>query len=130
MAAPKLSIELDPGPWDEPKFSSHQAAGGRLTGRVRVASDDMVHCRGLSVRVGWHTEGRGDTDYERCLDRVVFEGEIMPGEQEFPFECTLPEGPMSYVGHYITIIWDVTAQLDLAWKRDPTASRTFFLTIP
>ena len=129
MAAPELYIEIDPGPWDEPKFRDHQAAGGRLSGRVRVKSDDMVPCRRLIVRAGWHTDGRGDTDYEHCMERTLFEGELMPGEQEYPFECTLPDGPMSYAGHHINIVWEVQAQLDLAWKRDPAASSKFYLTI-
>lgn len=130
MAKPTLHIELDPGPWSEPDLLDHRVVGGTVSGRLRMTADEMIECRKLSVAVGWHTEGTGDTDSETVFETTVHEGEIYPGDQEFPFSCDLPDGPISYAGHLINVIWSVSARLDLAWKRDPTAEQLFFLSLP
>jgi hypothetical protein len=130
MAKPVLRIELDPGPWDQSEFVDHRGAGGTVSGHVHLATDETVTCRRLYVTVGWHTEGRGDKDSDSLMDLTLHEGTIVADEHKFPFSCELPVGPVSYAGHDINIIWEVHAQLDLAWKRDPKTTRQFFLTIP
>lgn len=129
MAKPTLDIELDPGPWSEQDLVAHRPQGGTISGTVRMSADEMIKCRKLFITIGWHTEGTGDRDAESVFDQTLFEGEIFPGEQEFSFSCQLPDGPISYAGHLINIIWEVHAQLDLAWKFDPKASRRFFLSL-
>ncbi len=130
MAAVTLEIELDPGPWDEPEWADYRATEGTVSGRVKTMTDDPISCRRLVVSVGWHTEGRGDKDQEVVGEETVFEGELQPDQPSFPFSFPLPAGPVSYAGHYINIIWQVKASLDLAWKRDPHTEQTFFLTLP
>ena len=130
MAKPTLHIELDPGPWAERDLLNHRVVGGTVSGRLRMTADEMIKCRKLTVAIGWHTEGTGDTDSETVFETTVHEGEIYPGDQEFPFSCDLPDGPISYAGHLINVIWSVSARLDLAWKRDPTAEQPFFLSLP
>lgn len=131
MAKPTLMIDLDPGPWTDYDLQDHRPLGGTISGRVRMTTDDVVNCRRLYVTVGWHTEGRGDRDSEEIFDLTLHEGELYPGdEHEYPFSCPLPDGPISYAGHLINIIWEVHAQLDLAWKRDPKTTRQFYLSFP
>ena len=130
MAKPVLNIELDPGPWKDPKWADHRATGGRFSGRVIMSSDEAVTCRKLFVRVGWITEGRGDTNTEHCFETTLFEGQVPLNETSYEFSCVLPLGPMSYSGHYINIMWQVHAQLDLSWRVDPKATKQFFLTVP
>ena len=129
MGKPVVSIELDPGPWEEPEMADHREAGGTISGRVLLSTDEPVDCRKVVVEVGWRTEGRGDRDGEMCSSVTLHSGEIQPGDEAFPFEFDLPAGPMSYAGHYINIIWNVQARVDLAWKFDPVAVRQFFLTV-
>ena len=130
MAKPTLDIELEPGPWTEQDLLDHRPVGGTISGRIRMTSDEMVKCRRLYVTVGWHTEGTGDRDSDSILDLTLHEGEIYPGEQDFPFSCQLPDGPISYAGHLINVIWEVHAQLDMAWKFDPKTSEKFYLSLP
>ena len=130
MAAVKLEIELDPGPWDDPEWADYRAVEGTVSGRLTAITDEPITCRRLVVSVGWHTEGRGDKDQEAVGEETVFEGELRPDQPSFPFSFPLPAGPVSYAGHYINIVWQVSANLDLAWKRDPHAEHTFFLTLP
>lgn len=130
MAAPRLDIELDPGPWNDPQWAEFRAAGDSVSGRVLLFVDDLISCRRLLVSVGWHTEGRGDRAEGTCGEETLLEGELHPGEHTFPFSFRLPAGPISYAGHYVNIVWQVAARLDLAWKRDPKAERRFQLTLP
>ena len=104
MVRPTLHIEFDPGPWSEPDLIDHRVVGGIVSGRLRMTADEMVKCRKLTVAIGWHTEGRGDTDSETVFETMVHEGEIYPGDQEFPFSYDLPDGPISYGGHLINVV--------------------------
>lgn len=130
MAKPILDIELDPGPWKAPELIDHRSVGGTISGRIRVTADEMVTCRKLYVTIGWHTEGTGDTNSETAAELTLHEGEIYSGEQEFPFKCQLPDGPISYAGHLLNVVWEIHAQLDLAWKVDPKARHKFYLSLP
>lgn len=127
MGKPLLFLDFDPGPWDDDDRLDHRPAGGTISGRVRMTADDMHDCRRLILTVGWHTEGRGDRDSHHITEISLHQGQINPGEEEFPFRCELPEGPISYAGHLINIVWEVQARLDLAWKIDPKVSRQFYL---
>lgn len=130
MPKPVLQIDLDPGPWAESHLQDHRVTGGTVSGRVRMTSEDMMTCRRLTVEIGWHTEGTGDTDRDSVFETELHTGEIYPGEHEYAFSCQLPDGPVSYSGHLLNIVWSVSARLDLAWKRDPTAVQPFFLSLP
>ncbi len=130
MSSPKIEIALDPGPWTEPEFALHWPCRGRVSGRVCVETFERITPRAVRVSVGWRTEGRGDEDSEILLEETLHTGELPIGRREFPFAVQLPEAPISYVGNYIKIVWQVAAHIDLAWKRDPKDIKTFFVTLP
>ena len=125
-----LQILLDPGDCGVPGRPEHFAPGERLTGHIVATVDEPTNCRGLTVTIGWHTEGRGTKDSQPHFEDTLHEGPIEPGGQRFPFVTTLPEGPLSYAGHYVNVVWHVRARLDLAWRIDPKVERTFYLSLP
>lgn len=90
---PQLSIELEDG-------RTVYRPGERVTGVVRWELDsdptDVV------LRLFWFTEGRGTRDVE-----VVAEERFdAPGrEDRRSFELRLPEGPYSFSGRLISLIW-------------------------
>jgi Arrestin (or S-antigen), N-terminal domain len=126
-----LAIELDTASANGrgPDHRDHYAPGEPISGHVLAIAGEPTNCRRLTVEIGWHTEGRGDKDAETHFETTLHEGPIEPGEQRFPFAATLPEGPLSYAGHYVNIVWQVNARLDLAWRFDPKAERTFYLAL-
>jgi len=78
--------------------------------------------RGIDVELTYHTEGRGDTD-RKVVARARHD--VTEGESggELPVELTVPlEGPITYDGRLIRVIWSVTASLDMRMARDPSAS--------
>jgi hypothetical protein len=44
-----------------------------------------------------------------------------------PFRCKLPDSPWSYAGKIVSIVWEVTVQLDIPWAKDIKAVRRFTL---
>ena len=45
----------------------------------------------------------------------------------YSFRFTLPNGPWSYAGHYVNIIWEVDVSIDLALARDLRDQQPFVL---
>jgi hypothetical protein len=129
MATPEIQIEMDPGPWTEGEWVDYRLAGSPVSGRVRIRALEPVRCRGVIVSVGWHTEGKGDTDRAAVFEEIVHQGELSVGEHVFPFAAHLPDSPMSYTGKYIKIVWQVAARIDIALRTDPHLERTFFVTL-
>lgn len=130
MSAPFLDVELDPGPWDDDQWRDYRLAGDKVSGRAIVQCETNLNCRGIHVKLGWHTEGKGDKDQDVYFDQVVHHGELLAGRHEFPFSARLPMAPMSYAGHHIKIIWAVHVRIDIAWKVDPKFQRPFYVTLP
>jgi hypothetical protein len=124
---PEIQIDLDPGPWKEAELRDYRLAGDEIGGRIRIKCDEPVSCRGLVAKVGWYTEGKGDRDEEAVFEQTLHTGELRAGEFTFPFSTKLPISPISYSGHYLTIVWRIEASLDLAWKRDPIAEKVFYV---
>ena len=91
-----------------------------IQGSVTVYPDNDVKCNHLYVILGWHTEGRG-TVYGEQVERLdVYQGQLQAGmPQSFAFRFHMPDEPWSYEGHYISIVWAVTVQVDVPWSRDP-----------
>ncbi len=95
--------------------------GDTLRGVVNWAPEDK-RPRGIDVELTYHTEGRGDTD-RKVVARARHE--IVEGEEggELPFELATPvDGPITYDGRLIRVIWTVTARLDMRMARDPKSS--------
>ena len=78
--------------------------GEEVAGGVAWTLDDAP--RRVVVRLFWRTEGKGTTDTGVADELVIDEPGTM-GRQEFAF--TLPEGPYSFSGRLISLIWGVEA---------------------
>ncbi len=131
MAEPDIRIDLDPGPWTEPEFADYRICGEPVSGDIVIRSEEFLNCRGVVVSLGWQTEGRGNKDSETVWEQRVHSGPIERGETRIRFAAPLPaEGPMSYAGRYINIVWRVAARIDLAWKRDPVAEKVIYAVLP
>ena len=103
--------------------------GDTVAGEISWRPEEETRVKGLRVELLWRTEGRGDSD-----DAVVarFDGDI--GETvgvtgiTVPFSLTLPrEGPMSYDGQIIRILWTVRARADIPWGIDVKAERNIHI---
>lgn len=108
--------------------SAHYEPHQVLQGGVVLRVDRSLNCRHVFVRLVWHTEGRGDRDRGEVAEVDLHQGEIRPGaplREDFHFR--LPEGPWSYAGHYINIIWEVEVSIDVPLARDPRASKRIIL---
>ena len=114
-----FSVQIDGGERFDgiPFFEPQQ----EVAGTVEVAVDAAVECRSLSVRLIWHTEGRGDEDKTAVQEIDIYQGRLEPG---FPvhsaFRFQLPREPWSFAGHYISVIWAIEVNVDVPMGRDLT----------
>jgi hypothetical protein len=94
--------------------------GATLEGSVTITPPADLCCTGVKVRLEWHTEGRGDRDQQKVDEMVVFQG-VLNAEQPavFAFRLSLPDQPWSYAGHYINILWELVADIDLPMAINP-----------
>lgn len=101
--------------------------GGRLKGTVRWAPAAETKIRRLIIKAGWRTEGRGDED-EQEVFRAEHPGQTVPagGLVSVAFEVPIPEdGPITYEGKLIRILWAVECELDIPWASDEEKSGPF-----
>lgn len=120
MAEPTIRIELEAGDWGDPKYERYHFVGGRVRGRVIVDTQQPIDAKDVRVAVGWATQGRGDPDSAVVAAAKLHEGPIGT-TQSFPFSLALPTaGPITYRGHYIQIVWTVTAVLNVRSGRGLT----------
>jgi len=76
------------------------APGERLAGSVRWRLPDDPAW--VALRLYWRTEGKGTQD----VDVVTEERFEAPGRDDRrPFDFPLPEGPYSFSGKLITLVW-------------------------
>jgi len=102
--------------------------GGQMRGTVQITPDDEVRCKHLWVSLGWHTEGRGNPDRKKVAEADVFHGTLSPGiPSSYDFQFTLPREPWSYLSHYISIVWDITVNVDVPWAINPHHTQQFVL---
>lgn len=96
--------------------SMETTCGGEVLGTVLWHSDKQPV--GLRVALRWFTEGRGDRNSADVVTyRWTWEQGI-PAPLQFAFAVPF-EGPCSYDGELLRIIWEVRATLELSWGRDP-----------
>lgn len=81
--------------------------GDKLTGTMEWSNDGTVP-KTVGVRLGWHTRGKGDMDSD-VVEEIPFTP-AASGNQRF--SCTLPEGPYSFYGTLISLIWEVEGYMD------------------
>jgi hypothetical protein len=102
--------------------------GEVIQGSIQVTPPADLNCRHLLARLRWHTEGRGDRDEGVAGQEDLFQGQLRGGVSHYQrFQFTAPREPWSYSGHYVSLVWEVEASLDLPLARDPRASARFIL---
>ena len=90
-----LSVELEGG-----KLA--YAPGEEIRGRATWTLDGDPES--VEAHLFWRTEGKGTQDTE-VVDTVVFEG---PGRADRrQFRMKIPDGPYSFAGKLIAILWSV-----------------------
>jgi hypothetical protein len=120
MATVALELTLRGG--EEGAGYRRYAPGDLLQGSLIVYPDADVNCKHLYARLLWHTAGRGSQYLEKISEQDLFQG-TLPGNmpRSFEFEFVLPHQPWSFEGHYVSVVWKVQAQVDVAWASDPKA---------
>lgn len=102
--------------------------GDTLSGMIDIQPDKLVKCRQVVVSVGWHTEGRGDSNamsmYEDKLPITEISPEIPLQHQ---FDVVLPFEPWSYAGTLIRIVWAIHVKVDIAFGMDMNQYLQFVL---
>lgn len=139
MSDATITITLGGGqPVSTPAFASDQpqelaalrryAPGEVLNGTAYVSMAQQLDCRNLTARIGWHTEGRGDRDEGIAAQLDLYRGVLNPTfPTSYEFSFVVPASPWSYGGHYITIVWSISVEIDLAWRSNPRAIQPFVL---
>ena len=118
----------------EPRF----APGSVISGNVSFTPEAETEVEGVTIAIGWRTEGKGNEDQEtvwdheeefsRELERPAPEASGARGvTMTRPFRCKLPDSPWSYAGKIVSIVWEVSVQLDVPWAMDINASRRFIM---
>ncbi len=100
--------------------------GSRLEGLAQVMPAENIRAKRVIVRVGWHTEGRGDQNSATIGELQIAQGNLSantPVAQAFSLD--LPREPWSYAGHYINIVWDVRVIVDVPLGTDLQAIQPF-----
>lgn len=100
-------------------FGYRFAPGATITGQVALFPEQEVKCRRVTVSLQWRTEGRGTPASQIVAQTTLHEGDLiglLP--QQFPFSLIVPESPWSYDGHYIKIVWELIANVDIPWGSD------------
>ena len=126
MADIDLQISfLPPEPGvEEPVFRP----GETVQGSIQVTPAADVNCRHLFARLRWQTEGRGDQDRGFAAEGDLYQGQLKGGVPFYQrFQFTAPKEPWSYNGHYVSIVWQVEAVVDIPLARDALASARFIL---
>ncbi|PCI39915.1 MAG: hypothetical protein COB53_02350 [Elusimicrobia bacterium] len=101
--------------------ASNQVAGGAVAGQLILQPKEDVRIQASSVSLHWRTEGRGDTN-EAEVSKVDLGalGDLSSRDQRrFAFELPIhPDGPITYDGTLIRVIWEVRVHLDVPWGWD------------
>jgi hypothetical protein len=103
-----MRVELDRG-WSE--------CGDYVSGTA--SWDGPKTPRSVRVTLQYRTEGRGNTD-KADVTEVQLHADNQGYQQ---FQLKVPsQGPVSFDGNLISLIWEVELRLDLKGRRDPTES--------
>lgn len=116
-----FAVELEP---------EARVAGGVLRGRVRLGTRDDPRVAGLrevNVLVRAHVHSDESDEYVVAFrDELSARGVVA---DEYPFECPLPDGPVSRAGHLFAVEWEV--KLRVVFERgDDLVERVPFRLLP
>ncbi|MEM9646292.1 MAG: hypothetical protein AAF989_14975, partial [Planctomycetota bacterium] len=93
---------------------------------VRVQVDANVNCKGLEIKSGWKTHGKGNVSSGETETITAFAGQWQAGEQlEYPFELMVAEWPPTYHGTFLNIDHSIDARAKIAWAFDPKSSKRY-----
>ena len=81
--------------------------GQIISGQVGWSVPDVP--RSVEVQLVWKTRGRGDTDTGHAPKIQLPTGRTQ-GQEPFQFEA--PEGPYSFSGKLVSLVWSVEATID------------------
>ncbi len=126
MAQLEIEVTLDNGA--ESFGAVKYQPGSEVKGTVTIFPDGDVECKHLYIRLEWHTEGRG-TRYQEPMDELdVYQGTLKGGfPSSYEFNFHLPDEPWSYEGHYVSVVWAVTVQVDVPWAKDAKYEEAFVM---
>ena len=99
--------------------------GERLSGTVSWRAEGSKTPRKIEALCRWRTEGSGTKSGEVVcrVEQANLEGR---NEVTIPVQFDIPrEGPLSYDGKVLRIIWEVVANADLPMARDEHDVKTF-----
>ncbi len=105
------------------------AVGGGISGRAMWVPERQVQVRGLVAQVRWRTEGRGIVNNAVVWQQTTPVGMVVIGSPvEIAFAATLPaDGPVSYNGTLLRIIWEVEVHADIPMAADEQAALPFIV---
>jgi hypothetical protein len=96
------------------------APGGMLEGSLTVTPQSDVTCKALRIRLGWHTKSRGNRVNRVVTESNVFNGVLPVGQPAtFAFQFQMPLEPWSYTGHYVSIVWELVAEIEQSFMLNP-----------
>ncbi len=110
---------------DAPRFRG----GDAITGVVAVEVLEDVASKGVTIDLGWRTDGPGDTDRGPVTSaRVQGAAGWRAGERlRLPFRIAAPRFPVTYQGEKVSVLWILTARADVRARIDPTTERAVTL---
>lgn len=121
MADPvRLTLSIQDPPFGEVDGSSSQPTelvlepGQIVYGRVEVEVLEDVEFREAQVRFLWHTEGKGNrVSGESGTETLARGGKWLAGTTHgFSFQIAAPNGPLTYRGKILKVLWSLEARLD------------------
>jgi hypothetical protein len=101
--------------------------GDLVSGNFSFEPENSTKVKKVVVSCGWKTEGRGNEDKYHYSQQ-----DFMPSDidvtQPFSSEFALPipqEGPCSYEGFLLRVVWHIELQIVIPWAKDLKKSHTF-----
>lgn len=97
-------LEIDGG---QRVFAPGDEVAGKASWHLEEAPESV------EVRLYWETQGKGDRDVDVVASESTGGGERegsfqrLAGDGELPFRFRLPEGPYSFSGKLISLLWGV-----------------------
>lgn len=103
--------------------------GDVLSGYVEVLVNRDCRCQELELLVGWRISGAAPAAGGSQQRLTLFRGDLAFGEvYRYPFQRVLPNGPYTYRGLHLNVLWAVEATAKIANLPNMEAREGFLLT--
>ena len=104
----RLGIELDTD--RRAGGLPHLLPGDHAEGNVAITPRKDLRETSVEVRLRWRTEGRGESDGVVVVRSSSSPGPLSAGQLSLqPFSFRVPEGPWSFEGAVVRIVWQIEA---------------------